>query len=115
MMAPCWPGVLRQRGIDELLPVRDAEHWTSDVDFRHWRPHDGDCVIDSTGIVFDAVLPVSACPPAIAPRCDGYRMSLGEFSELVRRHLSMAGQCCVSKIELASFAEGIALVAQAAG
>ncbi|WP_085314931.1 DUF4144 family protein [Derxia lacustris] len=110
-MTPRWPALLQQHGLDELLPIRDEAHWRADADFVYWRPHANDRVIDADGRVFRA-LPGSSAPPPLEH--GGEVIALAAFSDLVRRHLSAAGQCCVSKIELRDLAEGFALVGQSA-
>ncbi len=103
-----WPAVIKYRGDDELLFVADAHAWRSDDDLSRYAYDDSDYLIDSLGSVFRFVR--EEHQPVVVLKKSDCHVELEEFTKLIREHLFYTSQCCIAKIDLKSFSEGISLV-----
>lgn len=106
-----WPAVIYYQGDDELLYLSDGKAWSADPDV-HCHPFsDGDTMIDSNGEIH--ALLYSNENRKVEIKNTGKTLGLDEFEVLVKKHLSLAGQCCVEKLAIKTFSEGIQLVSEA--
>ena len=100
-----WPSVVKYRGDDELVFVKNREMWTSlyegGGDFGL-----GDQLIDANGAIYPLHDEAN-----IDVLVSSEKMSLEKVTELVRRHASELGNCCVTKMIFPSFLSAIEGVA----
>lgn len=103
-----WPSIIHHKGEDDLLFISDGKEWNIDPDLYYHPYCEGDVMIDCDGQIFE--LPYNDDEKRVEIKNTGSSISLKEFEVLVKKHLSFVGQCCVEKINLKSYAEGINLV-----
>lgn len=106
---PRWPAVLIQAGVDELLYLPTDSHWFGNPRLAGFPFQHDDVLLDSTGALYD----VSSAADRSSPHSFKRRSSplpLAAFSHLLRRHLSVQGHCCISKLELRDYDEGFTLL-----
>lgn len=95
-----WPAILVFRGMDELQFVE------SNTDLRTTSCAAGDVLVDSDGSVYELDSGSVAAVHLSADR----RLRVEEVLELVKKHYSACGQCCVSKMGVPSIAVAIQMV-----
>ena len=105
-----WPVVLRFYSEDELLFVSDKNEWDIDPDlFCH--PYDErDTVIDSEGKIYG--LRYNRSRKISEIEYTGKEMSLSEFTDIIKRHVSVLGECCAEKLNISTFREGMRIIEQ---
>lgn len=101
-----WPAVISYQGDDELNYVASLAAWQADPHLPNFTFEADDVLIDSRGQVFK--LADRICGEAKAAAV----ISLDEFVELLRKHVSAMGNCCASKLGFSTFAEGMDLLRQ---
>jgi hypothetical protein len=110
---PNWPAIIRYRGEGELAFVENFQQWQHDPDLSEFVYQDGDVLIDSQGYFY---LPqYDENTGSVELLASGERLPLQEFCGLVQMHLGALGQCCISKLDLASYEEGFRLIEQTLG
>lgn len=97
-----WPAVVKLKSDDELIFVLDAfqfDHYVT-LNLLHTQPED--LLIDATGVEyrFDGKLTQQI-------HRTGRVLSLHEVIEILRRHLSSNGTCCVAKFYANSIREAM--------
>lgn len=105
-----WPVVLRLFNEGELLFVSDKNEWDTDPDlFCH--PYDErDTVIDSEGKIYG--LRYNRSRKSSEIEYTGKEMSLSEFTDIIKQHVSVIGECCADKLNIGEFREGMLIVEQ---
>lgn len=88
-----WPAILVFSGDDELQYIESQHAWMSDPDLTNNFYDSSDRLIDSKGNVFS----IEETPAGLILYNQGEHISVAQIDELARRHLSSAGQVCVSK------------------
>lgn len=96
---PVWPAIICYADVDEMVFVRDQAQWNGDHDLNDFRYMEADVLIDSEGQVFHF-----EGAPALLKKV-GERLSPQQLSDAVQKHLSVANQCCVSKIVFETYHE----------
>ncbi|MFA5985136.1 MAG: DUF4144 family protein [Methylococcaceae bacterium] len=103
-----WPAIINFKGIDELQYVADGQVWASDPDL-HQQPYvDGDTLVDSAGRVF--MLPYNAQEKKVEITATEDKLALADFELMVLKHLTSLSQCCVSKLAILSYQQGMHIV-----
>ena len=104
----CWPVLLHPDGMDELIYVDNMIELQNEFNSSTIRCVPEDRLIDSQGRLFNLQCDVVSGQLNIISMQQ--TLNLESFSILVRRHFSAMNQCCISKINLVSFDQGIQLV-----
>jgi hypothetical protein len=99
MNGPEWPAILKLEGVDELVYLADEAQWREEQAALGAAADDR--LVDSRGRVFHG----HDAPPLET-------LPMTTFNQLVRAHLVAMQQCCVYKIELESYREGIRMVGE---
>lgn len=102
-----WPGLLKFQGDDELIFVNSFDELNSHPALLGGQFHPGDVLIDSAGRVYS---PENRQSKIEIPKDAKETLSLDSVLELVRRHASSRGECCISKISAPTIPEAIELV-----
>ena len=103
-----WPAIIHINGEDELIMIRDERKWQIDSD-QHFHPYsDSDIMMDSVGCVYR--LSFNNAKKRLEIKEEGSTMDIKEFELLIKRHLSVVGQCCISKITIATYMDGFNLI-----
>lgn len=99
MQQPRWLAVLKLAGIDEMIYLDNPGMWQDQAEAQGLRTEDVLVDVDGTrfGIVQQQPRPLDA-------------LSLDTFDAWVRAHLVAMQQCCVYKLALSSYRQGIELV-----
>jgi len=105
-----WPAVLKYSGEDELVFIADEAVWKGDSDLHFYGYSASDCLIDAEGNRYS--LKQTQKQKEVECVTTGKRLSLQEFEALVKAHLVALDQCCVEKIQLTSFSQGLKFVQQ---
>jgi hypothetical protein len=95
-----WPAVIQLKSDDELIFVKDEQHFLSDTDIQITLLQDEDRLIDSNGEVYNLRknLKLEIIPSKTT-------ISLNEAKGLLQNHLSSLGTCCVAKFDAHSIKE----------
>lgn len=102
-----WPAILKYKGENELAYVSSRSDWDSDADLHALAYEIDDQLIDSQGFVYSlSCRKNNRVVPEQTNRC----LSLPEVSELIKKHLSEQGSCCVSSFFAPSIKEAIAMM-----
>jgi hypothetical protein len=102
-----WPAIIKYAGDDELSFVQSLEELNKRPDLRGSTFNPGDVLIDATGKVYR---PHNGSSRIEFQRESGEILTLDAVVDLVRRHASICGECCIGKISAPSITEAIALV-----
>lgn len=97
-----WPAILKSSNDDELLFVAtpaDLQELQQGAGLQA-----GDMLVDSGGMSF------ALNSDGVASEQPQQQMTLEEVLALVRRHASVCGHCCVSKMGAPGIAQAVALV-----
>jgi hypothetical protein len=84
--------------------------WTTNTDLNFHAYSIEDRLIDSSGRIF--LLPEKKGDEYIEINATGQSLPLEEFIELIKNHLAQSNQCCIAKIHLESYLEGMTLIEQ---
>lgn len=103
-----WPAIIHYEGDDELLYVSNENEWINDDELVGYIYNDIDRLIDSLGNSFS--LPYNKEKKVTEFKQYDSNISLYDFNKLILKHLSVLNQCCISKITISSYQEGILLV-----
>ncbi|MDQ7016601.1 MAG: DUF4144 family protein [Gammaproteobacteria bacterium] len=103
-----WPAFIQYEHEDELIFMVDEASWNSDPELHFYGYSDQDRLVDSGGTVY--ALQQSQEKNFIECITTGQSLSLHEFEGLVKAHLVALNQCCVEKIQLGSFAQGMSFL-----
>jgi hypothetical protein len=100
-----WPAIIQLKSDDELILIKNNEQFLSDPNIQGLILQPEDRLIDSQGRVFflkkfQNITLTSAF----------YSLSLIEIQEMLQRHLSCLGTCCVAKFDASSIPEAIKFV-----
>lgn len=96
-----WPAILVFSGDDELQYIESKQAWLSDPDVTNGFYDSSDKLIDCKGNVFS----IKETPAGLVLYDQGEHISVAQIDELTRRHLSSAGQVCVSKFACTSIVD----------
>ncbi|MFQ6370759.1 DUF4144 family protein [Shewanella sp. YIC-542] len=100
---PCWPALLQQQGADELLYLASQEAWRQLQQESGHLLNPGDRLLDSAASQWRITLkPLQLIPAG--------RYQLDELQPLVQRHALLEGNCCLSKLQLHSIHDAMALM-----
>ncbi len=105
-----WPAIIHFAGETELTYLANHKAWTSDTDLHIHAYSATDRLIDCSGNIFS--LPNKKGDEFIDITPTDKSLSLGKFTELVKNHLAHSNQCCISKLQLSSFLQGMTLIDQ---
>jgi hypothetical protein len=103
-----WPAIIHYAGEDELTFISNDNEWASDSDLHFCAYSTQDRLIDCSGRLFS--LPEKKGDEFIVIMPTEKLLPLEEFTELVKKHLALSNECCISKIQLTSFLEGMTLI-----
>ncbi len=98
-----WPAFIKYSGDDELLYISDQAEWLSDEDLFTGNFEAADRLIDSHGQLFS----LGTAKRRVIPQSIDERVSKEQVAELLQKHYSVTGACCVAKINLDSLADGM--------
>ena len=102
-----WPAIIHCEGDDELTFVADQQSWLSDEDLSSVYYDQADRLIDSEGQLFALTDQVDG---VIRPLSLHNNLQISELAELLRKHFSVTGACCLSKIQPDSIASCMAIL-----
>ena len=102
-----WPAMIHCDGDDELTFVADWQSWLADKDLCSSYYGQADHLIDSDGQVFSLT---DQFDGVIKPLALGKTKTIAEVADLLRRHFSVSGACCISKIQPDSIAACMAML-----
>lgn len=103
-----WPAIIKFKGEDELLYILDENEWAIDPDL-HCHPYDdGDTLIDSDGRMYS--IPYNSKESRVEIQASEEIISIQDFESLILNHLVVLNQCCVSKMSILTFKQGMLLV-----
>jgi len=105
-----WPAVLKYSGEDELVFIADETVWNGDSDLHFYGYSELDRLIDAEGNLY--ALQQVQKQKHVDILATASSLSLREFEFLVKAHLVALDQCCVEKIQLNSFSQGLDFVQQ---
>ena len=103
-----WPGIIKHSGDAELTYVSDQTEWDNDADLHYVDFDESDCLIDSTGNIFNLT---KREDKYVKPEPSGKSMSLDEILGLIKAHAAQKGSCCVAKIYAPTMDEAFKIVA----
>ncbi|MCW8934708.1 MAG: DUF4144 domain-containing protein [Gammaproteobacteria bacterium] len=90
-----WPAVIKHSDDAELIHVRDQVQWDDDADLHSFDYNEADCLIDSTGCVFDITNKEAGI---VRPSASELVLELKSILGLVKAHAAQSGSCCVAKL-----------------
>ncbi|CAA0103339.1 Uncharacterised protein [BD1-7 clade bacterium] len=99
-----WPAVIKYEGDDELSFMHSQAEWDQDADSHLLSFAEGDVLIDSEGCLFNLN---NAYDNGNTPLQSQETLSLSALTEVVRKHASVVGQCCSSKIAFITYRDAI--------
>ena len=103
-----WPAIIKYKGEDELTFVSSEEEWKMDPDL-HFHPYsDGDELIDAEGAVYQ--LPYDEENAVVEIKKSNKKTTIKEFEMLIKKHLVVINECCVTKFQISSIQEGMNIV-----
>ncbi|QSA96554.1 hypothetical protein JWZ97_15220 [Methylococcus sp. EFPC2] len=102
-----WPAIIKYVNDDELTFINSPEEINSHPDLHDIRFNPGDVLIDAAGKVH--ALRNALGHIEIAQESE-VALTLDFVVELVRKHASICGECCISKISATTIAEAIHLI-----
>jgi len=82
--------------------------WTANADLHFHAYSIEDRLIDSSGKIF--LLPEKKGDEYIEINATNQSSPLEEFTKLIKNHLAQSNQCCIAKIQLGSYLEGMTLI-----
>lgn len=102
-----WPAVIKFLGDDELTFVESSEALNKHSELLDIQLNPGDVLIDGAGQVYRLEKRLGR----IEISQDSVEtLTLDSVADLVRRHASNCGQCCVSKIFAPTISKAITLI-----
>lgn len=104
-----WPALIKYVGDDELTFVSSSEDLNNHPDLLDVQFNPCDVLIDTAGKVYRLRKGLSRIE---IPQQSVEILSLDSIVDLVRRHASSRGECCISKIAAPNISEAVALVKQ---
>ncbi len=102
-----WPAMIHCDGDDELTYVADWQSWLADKDLSSSYYGQTDHLIDSDGKLFSLT---NQFDGIIKPLHLEKTKTLAEVADLLRKHFSVSGTCCISKIQPDSIATCLAML-----
>ena len=101
--------MIRHHDYHELIMVNDEHAWLDDTQLSRF-PYDAeDRLIDSRGRLFMPVYEQATGEVNI--KSLDAEIGLTEFSRLLRKHLCVQNDCCISKLTVSSYQQGFEIVA----
>lgn len=100
-----WPAIIKMAGVDDLLYVDSQYAWINDTSV-NYQYHSEDRLVDVQGQCFQ--LPKKTAQTDFIALQQS--IDLAQLEQWVRQHLVAMQQCCVYKVELESFDQGLCLV-----
>jgi hypothetical protein len=102
-----WPAVVKYEGDDELTFIDSENEWMHDSACYLYNHTETSFLIDSKGAIFSLINNENG---TISPRHTGDKISLEDFTRLVRIHASTVNRCCIEKISFRDIADGVKLI-----
>lgn len=102
-----WPGIIKHSGDAELTYVSGQTEWDNDADLHYFEFDESDCLIDSTGNLFNLT---KREDKYVTPEPSGRSMPLDEILALIKAHAAQKGSCCVAKIYAPTIDEAFRIV-----
>lgn len=103
-----WPGIIKHSGDAELTYVNSQAEWDNDADLHSFEYEESDCLIDSSGNIFNLAKPET---DSVKLRPSGKSMMLDEILGLIKAHAAQKGSCCVAKLYAPTIDEAFKIVA----
>lgn len=103
-----WPAVIHYQGDDELTFIKSEQAWQLDAELHGYAYSEDDILIDNAGHV--AQLIYNKENSMVVIQATRNTKTISEFEALIKKHMSHLNQCCISKLKISSFHEGILLV-----
>ena len=101
-----WPGIIKHSGDAELTYIHDQTEWDNDADLHYFEFDESDCLIDSTGNLFNLT---KREYQYVTPEPSGRSMPLDEILALIKAHAAQKGSC-VAKLYAPTIDEAFRIV-----
>lgn len=102
-----WPAIIKFPDDAELLYIHNQAEWDSDSGLHSFNYDEMDCLIDSSGQIFNLVKKLNGI---VQPELTTDIKQLEDILGLVKGHASQMGSCCVSKLYAPSISEAFKIV-----
>lgn len=109
-MQPVWPAIIKHDEVNDVAYLANYDDWITDNSLCKFPYSEHDLLIDSRGSVFRLVYDSVSKTVSFIPETTS--ISLEDFSILLRKHLCTLNECCISKLSVSSFEEGLEIVRQ---
>ena len=90
-----WPAIIKHAGDDELIYIADQGQWDAETELHGFEYIVTDCLIDSSGHVFDLTNKENGF---VKPQANEDVLELKLVLGLVKAHAAQSGSCCVAKL-----------------
>ena len=102
-----WPAIIKHSGDDELIYIRDQMQWDIETELHSFEYIVTDCLIDSSGHVFDLT---NREDGVVRPKAKTDVIELKVILGLVKAHAAQSGSCCVAKLYAPTIQEAYKIV-----
>lgn len=106
-LSVAWPAIIHYSGDDELVFIGGLAEWLEDDDLSGSAYEVSDRLIDSRGRVFRLVREDQQSDKLLL---SDEKVSVQQLTGLLRKHFSVRGACCISKIQSDSLADCMKLL-----
>ena len=100
-----WPAIIKHADDSELIYISDQAQWDCEADLHSLEYAEADCLIDSSGCVFN----ISNREKTVI-KANGVMLELREILGLVKAHAAQSGSCCVAKLYAPTIREAYKIV-----
>lgn len=90
-----WPAIIKFSNDAELVYITNQSCWDNDAELQLTQFDESDCLIDSSGAVFN-LTNIPNTHIQIIPT--GESKTLTEILGLVKEHSALSGSCCIAKL-----------------
>ena len=113
MKQPHWPAIIKHDEDHELVLIFSEQDWLENDELNRFPFSDNDYLVDSQGQLFK--LNYYPASRRVHLEFQPAGISLDDFSQLVRKHLCTLNECCISKVTVTSYQQGLELIISASG
>ena len=107
-MKPCWPAVIKYHDDHELTYLDSEESWNINDELLTASYSDEDYLLDSAGKIF--MLIYNHQSTTINLYDTNRILPIEDFSKLIQKHLCTTNECCISKVQVSTYIDGMNLV-----
>ena len=107
---PTWPIIIKHDEIHDVAYIATYDDWLRDKSLSCFPYDEHDLMIDSEGSVFRLEYDTNNKLVSFIPANE--RLPMEEFTSILRKHLCTMNECCISKISVASYADGFEMIRQ---